>query len=199
MPGFENRIVPEFGRVSGDSVRTEAAGHIPSNDNEESPLYQQFICGDANRRRNTILIDLIMREIKFPCFPINPLISSVRHRAFGQGGVCPGGSGFIGHAAQQAHGGAMRAGAVAHALYIRLSQFANRRAPGYADFRDLSVLCLFSTRFDFACFLRATASPVSSIALRFAGLFYRATLRRSFLSRYASLRAGPSAERIWIF
>ena len=40
----------------------------------------------------------------------------IRHRAFCQRSKRSGGSGFFGDAAQQAHGCAMRTGAVAHAL-----------------------------------------------------------------------------------
>ena len=52
-----------------------------------------------------------------------PIHLLIRHRAFRESRVRSRGFGFVGHAAQQAHGCAMGAGAVAHALDAQLGEF----------------------------------------------------------------------------
>ena len=57
----------------------------------------------------------------------------IRHCAFSQRVKCSCGSGFLGDAAEQAHGCPVRAGAIAHAFDAEFGEFGNRRDTGAGE------------------------------------------------------------------
>lgn len=116
----------------------------------------------------------------------------IRNGAFGEGRVGACCAGFVGDAAEQPHGGAVRTGAIAHALDAQLCQFRKRRHAGAGENVDRSAMEVVDELADVVRVAQAGDKDAVATGFEIDSSAFQG-VAQSFFGSYAGLPIGVNA------